>query len=194
MLYRDMTPQGQQEYDEWLNSEWHRCATMTSAFEGHAVSFLTTTNGGGAAAVIAFAGSAAYATNWVYVTLALFLAGVVFAGFAIAVGYKRLSWITQSLGADQSSFYMNGITSSEVGENHHKRFDLLDWGQLFAWTSFALFIVGVASSAVTFKAFQDTKAEKEKLEAAKTAIEMKVVPAVVPLCVHAATLKASIKK
>ena len=192
MLRNQMTEQGERELNDWVDSEWHRCATMTSNFEGHAVTYLTTANGGGAAAVIAFSGSAGYAENGVYIALSLFMFGVLLAGFVIAVGYRNLTKITRGLGTDQRSFNKNEITTSQLGQNHHQRFDRFSLGEPLAWLSFVAFIVALIWSGFTFSEYQNfKKAEKVKQEVARQ--EQVKEPVLNVSCVQPAVQKCSRK-
>jgi hypothetical protein len=173
MLNKDMSSDHQRGFYEWLSQEWGRCSTLRGSFENHAVNYLMTTNGGAAAAVMAFAGSAGYATNNVYWILAAFMLGLLFAGCAIIAGYYRMAWLTKSLGDDHRAFNKGQLCSSTLEENHHQRFKKHGYGEWFGWLSFLLLITGALSSVYTFDKFMTEKTEKVAKEAEQKRIEQK---------------------
>lgn len=162
-----MEQEAHRGFQDYLATEWERCSAMVSAFEGHAVTFLTTANGGGVAALMAFAGSAGYTSPWAYATLAAFIVGIFLAGATIAAGYYRLCHITKGLGDDHRKFNMGSISVQEVGANHEARFNKFDWGLSFAWGSAIALLFGMALGTKAYIDFPAFKAEKEKAEAAK---------------------------
>lgn len=160
MLRNDMSSDNQTRFQEWISREWDRCSYLRGTFENHAITFLMTANGGGAAALIAFAGSAAYGTSHVYWTLAFFLIGLLFTGCAIIAGYLRLAWITRSLGNDHRLFNKNELCGKALEESHQCRFAKHTYGEWFGWIAFFLFIAGVLMGAFTFDEFITEKVGK----------------------------------
>lgn len=165
MLKSEMQRDQQSGFYEWLNAEWYRCDTHRTTMENHAITYLMTTNGGGAAAVIAFAGSAGYATNSVYLTLGFFLVGLVLTGWGITIGMNFRSRNTRELGQDHRAFNDDKIRSRELEQKHHARFRRWGLGSLFGWAAWICFHVGIISSIYTFNEFmvaKQLKATQEK--------------------------------
>lgn len=153
--------------NDWTNVEWNRCMALRAAFENHAITYLLTGNGGGAATVIAFAGSASYATSLVYWSLSLFIAGVVFCGLGIAIALTRMSWLSRELSREQDLFNKGKIGYLQFHHNHNQRFKRRTGGTLVGYLSFGCFILGVLLSVSTFHTFiaeKQRKAEKEAEE------------------------------
>lgn len=179
MLKSQMQRDQQSGFYEWLNAEWYRCDAHRATMENHAVTYLMTVNGGGAAAVIAFAGSAGYATRPVYLTLGLFLLGLFFTGCGIAIGMQRLSRITRDLGDDHLAFNDDKIRSQELEERHRLRFQKRGLGNFLGWIAWFCFIVGIISSAYTFSNFMAAKRLKTMQETSSVAVELPEQPSLI---------------
>jgi hypothetical protein len=160
MRIQQMPPDQARGFQDWISREWSRCSDLRGTFENHAITYLATANGGGAAAVVAFSGSAGFAIQSVYVALGLFLAGLIFTGFGIASGLRRMSWITRELGAAHREFNKGKLDSVELEEAHHSRFGKRTYGNVLGWAAFFCFIVGTGCSAYAYSAFLDTKTVK----------------------------------
>ena len=152
--------------NDWANVEWNRCMALRSGFENHAITYLLTGNGGGAATVIAFAGSAAYATSLVYWSLSLFIAGMVFCGLGIAIALTRMSWLSRELSREQDLFNKGKIGYLQFHHNHNERFKRKTGGNLIGYLSFGCFILGMLLSVSTFNAFITEKQRNLEKEAA----------------------------
>lgn len=192
MIREEVTNEHAKRLNDWASVEWNRCMALRAAFENHAITYLLTGNGGGAATVIAFAGSAAYATSLVYWSLALFIAGLLFCGLGISIALTRMSWLSRELSREQDLFNKNKIGYLQFHHNHSERFKKKTGGTLVGYLSFGCFILGMLLSVSTFNAFiaeKQRKAEKEtadelrkKNEAAKTTIPPAVLePLVTPV-------------
>lgn len=153
--------------NDWTNVEWNRCMALRAAFENHAITYLLTGNGGGAATVIAFAGSASYATPLVYWSLSLFIAGLLLCGLGIAITLTRMSWLSRELSREQDLFNKNKIGYLQFHHNHNERFKRKTGGTLVGYISFGCFILGVLLSISTFNTFISEKQRRVEKEAAE---------------------------
>lgn len=190
MIREEVTNEHAKLLNDWTNVEWNRCMALRAAFENHAITYLLTCNGGGAATVIAFAGSASYATSLVYWSLSLFIAGLVSCGLGIAIALRRMSWLSRELSREQDLFNKNKIGYLQFHHNHKQRFKRKTGGTLVGYLSFGCFILGVVLSVSTFNTFiaeKQRKAEKEAAgelrkqnEAAKATIPPAVLQPLVP--------------
>lgn len=156
-----------QIFQDWVTREWGRCSDLRGAFENHAITYLLSVNGGGAAAVIAFSGSASYATSDVYWSLSFFLLGLVSTGVGIAAALYKMSWITRELNLDHHRFNENQLDSDALEKNHNQRFNKNVYGVIAGWIAFICFILGTFMSIYTYNNFVTAKAELTKRNEAR---------------------------
>lgn len=158
MKRSQMDPTQVQSFYQWASTEWARCSSNTVTIESHAITYLVGTNSGGVAAVATFAATASYSSWLITLAICAFLCGLFAAGLGIALGLRRLGWITRSLGDDQRLFNTNQLDVEAVHERHRIRFETASIGTILGWTSFIAFWVGAGVSLYTFNDYMDKKA------------------------------------
>lgn len=116
--------------------------------------YLLTVNGGAAAGLLAFIGSRPELAKlqWPYLTLVIFIAGIVLVGFGHAFVTHKLEALTTHWVKNTGRYFSNEVTWAYVIKEDEKlvgKFNCIPW--IFGWSSLAAFLFGTSLAAFYFR-------------------------------------------
>ncbi len=135
---------------DFINKRSEFLSRWVSSELEQATSYLLLTNSGGAVAVLSFlAAVPRYQSNrWLYTSLILFAAGIIFLGLFRSHEYERSEGIFLAWQDDVKKFISNPSFWNDLIKRDELRTKLSPWGRIFGYGSFICLVAGIVVGGI----------------------------------------------
>ena len=150
-LFSKQDPAIRQSLNAHINQRWGQLYELEKEWGERALKYLLLTNSGGAIATLGFLGASPAAINMLgaKISLFLFVLGVFLVGVSTAKTFHHMSRLFKAWKVDVDHYYSDKITWEYLHDEDKKRAVEDFWDYAIPYTSFACFIVGSVSGAIS---------------------------------------------
>lgn len=150
-LFSKQDPAVRQSLNAHINQRWGQLYELEKEWGERALKYLMLTNSGGAIATMGFLGASPAAINMLgaKISLFLFVLGVFLVGVSTARIFHQMSRLFSAWKVDVKHYQADKITWEHLQEQDNNRSVDDFWDYAIPYTSFACFIGGSISGAVS---------------------------------------------